>query len=107
MQNSDLILPYVAEWANPVWHLFVVRSKERDELQKYLKSNGIETSINYPIPIHLQEAYEDFGYKKGDFPIAEKIANEILSLPLWIGLTKEIMGKIIRSIKTFNNVTTV
>lgn len=100
LQNSDLILPYISEWANPVWHLFVIRNIERDKLQKYLNSKGIETAIHYPIPIHLQEAYEDFGYRKGDFPITEKIANEILSLPLWIGLEKEIIGKIIKSIQT-------
>jgi len=106
LQNSNLILPYIPEWANPVWHLFVVRSKKRDELQKYLDSRGVETAIHYPIPIHLQEAYEDLGCKKGDFPIAERMANEILSLPLWIGLEKEIMGKITKSIKYFNNFTT-
>jgi len=105
LQNIGLMLPYVPEWANSVWHLFVVRSKKRDELRKYLTSKGIETAIHYPIPIHLQEAYEDFGYRKGDFPITEKIANEILSLPLWVGLEKEIMGKIIKSIKYFNNFT--
>ena len=106
LQNINLILPYIPEWANPGWYLFVVRSKKRDELQKYLDSRGIETAIHYPIPIHSQEAYEDLGYKKGDFPIAEKMANEILSLPLWIGLEKEIMGKITKSIKDFNNFTT-
>lgn len=106
LQNSNLILPYIPEWANPAWYLFVVRSKKRDELQKYLNSQGVETSIHYPIPIHLQEAYEDLDYKKSDFPIAEKIANEILSLPLWIGLEKEIIEKITKSIKGFNNLKT-
>ena len=69
----------------------------------FRRCNGIETAIHYPIPIHLQEAYEDFGYRKGDFPIAEKMADEILSLPLWIGLEKKIMGKITKSIKHFTN----
>lgn len=103
LRNSNLVLPYIPEWTNPVWHLFVVSSKKRDELQKYLDSRGVETAIHYPIPIHLQEAYVDLGCKKGDFPIAEKMANEILSLPLWIGLEKEIVGEIIKSIKDFNN----
>ncbi|MBA7497329.1 dTDP-3-amino-3,6-dideoxy-alpha-D-galactopyranose transaminase [subsurface metagenome] len=89
LQNTNLILPYVPEWAEPVWHQFVIRSKKRDELQKYLKSKGIGTLIHYPLPIHLQEAYNHLGYKKGDFPIAEKMANEVLSLPMWVGLKKE------------------
>ena len=89
LQDNNLILPYVPEWAEPVWHQFVIRSKKRDKLQEYLKSKGIGTLIHYPLPIHLQEAYKHLGYKKGDFPIAEKIANEILSLPMWVGLKKE------------------
>lgn len=89
LKNTDLILPYVPEWTEPVWHQFVIRSKKRDELQEYLKSKGIETLIHYPLPIHLQEAYKHLGYKKGDFPIAEKMANEVLSLPMWVGLKKE------------------
>ena len=89
LQDANLILPYVPEWTEPVWHQFVIRSKKRDELQEYLKSKGIGTLIHYPLPVHLQEAYKHLGYKKGDFPIAEKMANEILSLPMWVGLKKE------------------
>ena len=86
LQNTNLILPYVPEWSEPVWHQFVIRTRKRDELQEYLKDSGVETAIHYPVPIHLQEAYKYLGYKKGDFPIAEKIANEVLSLPMWVGL---------------------
>jgi len=89
LQDTDLILPYVPEWAEPVWHQFVIKTKKRDELQEYLKSKGIGTLIHYPLPVHLQEAYKHLGYKKGDFPIAEKMANEVLSLPMWVGLKKE------------------
>lgn len=89
LQDANLILPYVPEWAKPVWHQFVIRSNKRDELQEYLKSKGIGTLIHYPLPIHLQESYKHLGYKKGDFPIAEKIANEVLSLPMWVGLYEE------------------
>jgi len=98
LQDTDLILPYVPEWAEPVWHQFVVRTKERDELQEYLKSKGIGTLIHYPLPIHLQEAYKYLGYKKGDFPIAEKMANEVLSLPMWVGLSYIDIKKISRDI---------
>jgi len=94
LQNSNLILPYVAEWDEPVWHQFVIRSKERDKLQQYLKSKGIGTLIHYPLPIHLQEAYKHLGYKKGDFPIAEKMANEVLSLPMYPYLSESNINKI-------------
>src|SRR5665648_528734 len=98
LQDTNLILPYVPEWAEPVWHQFVVRTKERDELQEYLKSKGIGTLIHYPLPTHLQEAYKYLGYKKGDFPIAEKMANEVLSLPMWVGLSYIDIKKISRDI---------
>jgi len=98
-QDTNLILPYVPKWAEPVWHQFVVRTKKRDELQEYLKSKGIGTLIHYPLPIHLQEAYKYLGYKKGDFPIAEKMAHEVLSLPIWIGLSEKCIEYIINKIK--------
>lgn len=100
LQDTNLILPYVPEWTEPVWHQFVIRNKKRDELQEYLKSKGIGTIIHYPLPIHLQEAYKHLGYKKGDFPIAEKIANEVLSLPMWVGLCEENTKVICELIKT-------
>jgi len=102
LQDANLILPYVPEWTEPVWHQFVIRSKKRDELQKYLKSKGIGTLIHYPLPIHLQEAYNHLGYKKGDFSIAEKMANEVLSLPMWVGLKKEEIELVCRMLKVLN-----
>jgi len=99
LQDTEEILPYVPEWTEPVWHQFVVRSKKRDKLQQYLKSKGISTLIHYPLPIHLQEAYKHLGYKKGDFPIAEKMANEVLSLPMWVGLHEENIKVICELIK--------
>ena len=101
LQNTNLILPYVPEWAEPVWHQFVIRSKKRDKLQEFLKSKGIETLIHYPVPIHLQEAYKHLGYKEGDFTIAEKMANEVLSLPMWVGLEKEKIKMICKVIRNF------
>jgi len=101
LQDTDLILPYVPEWAKPVWHQFVIRSTKRDELQEYLKSKRIGTLIHYPLPIHLQEAYKNLGHKKGDFPIAEKIANEVLSLPMWVGLKREEIGIICKGLQNF------
>ena len=98
LQDENIILPYVPEWAEPVWHQFVIRSTKRDELREYLKLKGIGTLIHYPLPIHLQEAYKGLGYIKGDFPIAEKMANEVLSLPIWVGLSEEFIKCIIKMI---------
>jgi dTDP-4-amino-4,6-dideoxygalactose transaminase len=95
ISNNDIILPYTAQDIKSVWHLFVVRSKFRDELKEYLFRHDIETLIHYPIPIHLQEAYKDLGYNKGDFPIAERLSEEILSLPIWYGMTEDQIGYII------------
>lgn len=81
-KDCNLVLPYVPDWADPVWHLFVVRSQQRETLQVHLQQQGIGTMIHYPIPPHLQPAYSELGYKQGDFPIAEMIHNEVLSLPI-------------------------
>lgn len=87
--NVGLTLPFVPDWAEPVWHLFVVRSKARDRLQHQLNKVGISTMIHYPIPPHLQGAYADLGFRKGAFPIAERIHEEVLSLPMFPSMTFE------------------
>lgn len=79
---DDLILPDVPEWAEPAWHLFVIRHTERMRLQELLSAAGIGTLIHYPLPPHLQNAYAELGYRPGNFPIAEKMAEEVLSLPM-------------------------
>lgn len=85
---GDLILPSVAQGATHVYHLYVIRTKKREALQQFLGERGIGTLIHYPLPPHLQEAYEYLGYNKGDFPVAEEIADTCVSLPMWPGLTK-------------------
>jgi len=85
---EGIILPKTAEDATHVYHLYVIRTNKRDELQKNLNDNGVGTLIHYPNPPHLQEAYQELGYKKGDFPIAEEIADTALSLPMWPGMTQ-------------------
>lgn len=83
LSNVDgLGLPYVPDWAEPVWHLFVVRHAERDRFQSFLQGKGIGTLIHYPIPPHLSEAYADCGWKPGDYPLAEQLAAEVMSLPM-------------------------
>jgi dTDP-4-amino-4,6-dideoxygalactose transaminase len=100
---GDLVLPQIASDATHVYHLYVVRSKMRDALQKYLTDQGVGTLIHYPIPPHLQHAYNSFGYKIGNFPIAEKIANTCLSLPIWPGMKTDDVKYVAQVIKTFFN----
>jgi dTDP-4-amino-4,6-dideoxygalactose transaminase len=85
--QQQLLLPQVPDWAEPVWHVFVVRHVERDALQKKLCEEGVGTLIHYPTPPHLQDAYTDLGFVKGDFSISEKIHEEVLSLPMSPHLT--------------------
>lgn len=89
LAGTKLGLPQVAPWANPVWHLYVVQTDRRADLQKALDAAGISHGIHYPIPVHLQEAYQDLGHKPGDFPVAEALAGRILSLPMFPELTVE------------------
>jgi dTDP-4-amino-4,6-dideoxygalactose transaminase len=84
--RNDLVLPYVHENADHVYHLYVVRTSNREKLQQELTEKGIQTMIHYPVPPHLQKAYKHLGYKQGDFPIAEEIARTCLSLPVWPGM---------------------
>lgn len=83
------------------YHLFVIETKKRDQLQKFLEKNNIGTLIHYPIPIHLQKTYKHLGYKKGHFPVAEKIAKSILSLPMYPGLSKKEIKHIGQQINSF------
>jgi len=102
LQNvGDLILPVSAQGATHVYHLFVVRTNYRDKLQEFLSEHGIGSIIHYPIPPHLQQAYADLGHKKGDFPVAEMLAETCLSLPLYPGLTEEKVAVVIETIKQF------
>ena len=89
IHNERIILPSVSPYVTPVWHVFAIRSKERSELQHYLKKNGIETLVHYPIAIHKQEAYSDLHIPKEGYPIAEMIADEELSLPMFYGITDQ------------------
>lgn len=99
--QSEFVLPYVAEHADPVWHLFVIRTQEREELMAFLQERGIGTGIHYPIPVHLHDAYQDLGYKAGDFPISEKFASEILSLPMFPDLTSESVHYVSEALLSF------
>lgn len=93
-----IILPYVPEWADPVWHLYVIRTRNRAKFQHELEEKGISTLIHYPIPPHLQQTYQELGYKEGDWPIAERLANEVLSLPIWPQMQKRKIVKVVEGI---------
>ena len=81
-ETMNIKLPYVPDWATPVWHLFTIRHMQRDLMQEALEAAGVSTMIHYPIPPHLQPAYLDLGYKVGDLPISEQMAQTLLSLPM-------------------------
>ncbi|MCA0911025.1 DegT/DnrJ/EryC1/StrS family aminotransferase [Qipengyuania gaetbuli] len=82
LADSDLILPHVPRWAEPVWHLYVVRTDEREKLQAKLEANGIGALIHYPIPPHMQAAYSGLGFSAGAYPLARQLASEALSIPI-------------------------
>lgn len=86
---GDLILPLSEKEAFHVYHLFVIRSRQRDRMKAWLEKSGISTMIHYPVPPHLQPAFSDLEYKGGEFPVAEDIAQTALSLPLWPGMTDD------------------
>lgn len=100
LRDTPLTLPCVQKWAEPVWHLFVVRTRQRKQLQEELKERGIATLIHYPIPPHLQAAYHGLGFHEGSFPIAEAIHREVLSLPMGPHLSCEQAEKVVRAAKT-------
>jgi dTDP-4-amino-4,6-dideoxygalactose transaminase len=101
LESAPVILPEVADGAEPVYHLYVVRTQRRDALQTHLQAHGIAVGIHYPIPIHLQPAYDDLGYQKGAFPITEQAADQILSLPMYPELTPDAIAHITATINTF------
>jgi dTDP-4-amino-4,6-dideoxygalactose transaminase len=101
LEYAGVSCPVEKEQARHIYHLFVIRTKRRDSLQKYLQEKGIETLIHYPTPIHLQKAYKELRYRGGDLPVTEKCAKEVLSLPLFSGMTNEEMDEVAKAIRTF------
>ena len=87
--RAEPAVPYLPSWAEPVWHLFVVRIPNRDDIIARLDRNGVSWSVHYPVPPHLQTAYKHLSYRNGDFPISERLSNEILSLPIGPHITDE------------------
>jgi dTDP-4-amino-4,6-dideoxygalactose transaminase len=98
---GDLVLPVTASGATHVYHLYVIRTGRRNALQQYLQNNGIGTLIHYPVPTHLQKAYSNLNYRKGDFPITEEIAETCLSIPIWPGMQESMVEQVATSIRNF------
>lgn len=96
-----LTLPAVQEWAEPVWHLFVIKYNMRDQLKAELSNLGIDTLIHYPKPPHLQKVFAEFGYSQGSFPVAEYLSQEVLSLPIYPTMNLETVNRISVAIKKF------
>jgi dTDP-4-amino-4,6-dideoxygalactose transaminase len=103
LQNSDLVLPQVSPWAEHVWHVFVVQHSKRNQLQRHLSKLGIGTMIHYPIPPHLQSAYKELSYQKGDFPLSEIIHDRVVSLPIGPHLDNEQLNQVIYGCLNFGS----
>ena len=91
-------VPIVPDWATPAWHLYVIQHDHRNALQRHLAECGVDTLIHYPTPPHLQMAYAQIGWKAASFPIAERMANEVLSLPIGPSMTEENVENVIRCV---------
>ena len=101
--NADVICPHEPEWSKAVYHLYVIRTADRDGLMDYLKGKGIATGIHYPVPLHLQKAYAYLNYRADDFPVATRVASEIVSLPMFPQLTASQQERVVREVNAFTS----
>ena len=98
---GDLVFQRRVPYSTHIYHLFIVETKQRAALQKHLNAAGVGTGIHYPIPIHLQQAYTDLGYRQGDFPEAERLAERMLSLPMFPELQRNQIWQVAEKIEDF------
>ena len=96
---GEVITPFEASYARHVYHVYAIRVEERDEVTRFLKERAIQCAVHYPVPIHLQKAYQDLGYKTGSLPISEKIAREFISLPMFPELTEAQINMVVLATK--------
>lgn len=99
--DGTVVLPYEPSWSRAVYHLYVVRSHDREGLMKHLKTAGIDTGIHYPIPLHQQKAYSHLNYSPGDFPVSERVATQIVSLPMFPHLTSGQQAQVVEEVLRF------
>jgi dTDP-4-amino-4,6-dideoxygalactose transaminase len=102
--ESSVVAPFEPQTSKAVYHLYVVRSKERDALADFLKGEGIHTGFHYPVPLHLQNAYRGWGYPKGSLPVTERVASEIISLPMFPNLTADQQKRVAAGVQAFASV---
>jgi dTDP-4-amino-4,6-dideoxygalactose transaminase len=98
---ARVVTPFQPDWSRAVYHLYVIRTKDRDALTTHLKRDSISTGLHYPVPVHLQNCYREWGYRPGSLPITERVAAEVLSLPLFPGVTTEQLDRVTASIEAF------
>jgi dTDP-4-amino-4,6-dideoxygalactose transaminase len=103
LADCDVVTPFEAEYSKAVYHLYVIRTKDRDGLMSFLQEHNIGAGIHYPIPIHLQAAYQDLGYQEGAFPITEEYANQIVSLPMYPELTSDHIEYVAEKIREYTS----
>lgn len=98
---EEIKLPVVKDGNVPVYYVFQLKAENRDELAAYLKEKGVGTSVYYPVPLHLQKCFDYLGYKKGDFPVAEKLCEQVLALPIFPEITEDEVSYVCETIKEF------
>ena len=101
LADSELVLPFVHADAVPAWHLYVVRTPRRDDLLAHLTALGVQAGVHYPVPLHLQPAYAHLGYRAGELPVTEEVADTCLSLPLYPEMTLEQQDYVVATVRTF------
>ncbi len=101
ISNSSVMLPQVRTGCTHVYHIFAVRARKREMLQRHMEACGVQTQVHYPIPPHLSPCYAELGYKRGDFPITEMYADEEISLPIYVGMTDEEVSMVIEAVNSF------
>ena len=97
--DGVVVTPYEPDWSVAVYHLFVIRTRERDALAKALNANGVQTGLHYPVPLHQQQCYMHWGYAKGSLPVTERVAAEVLSLPMFPGLSLDRQQRVVAAIE--------
>jgi dTDP-4-amino-4,6-dideoxygalactose transaminase len=102
-RNEAVTAPCEPSWTRPVYHLYVIRTDDRDGMMNHLKDAGIGVGIHYPIPLHLQKAYESLNYRLGDFPVAERLATQIISLPMFPHLTTDQQSRVVAEVSAFSS----